>query len=65
MNENQRAALLISQSIAAIIEAMGMQAENEQRKTHGYSMAYTMEDFVALNERFGLYHNQALSLLQG
>lgn len=32
--------------VAAQIEAMGMQAENQQRAACGNSMAYTMEDFA-------------------
>lgn len=37
--------------VAAQIEAMGMQAENEQRKHKGEAMAYTMHDFARLENR--------------
>ena len=63
MDEQQRAAFLISQSVAALIEAMGMHAENMQRKHLGHSMAYTEDSFLRLIERSGVGHNAALNAL--
>ena len=39
---------------AAMIEAMGMQAENQQRLANGESIAYDLAAFVKLQERYGL-----------
>lgn len=63
MNEEQKAAFLNSQVACAMIEAMGMQAENEQRKACGLSMAYTEDSFVSLIDKHGIGHNAALSTL--
>ena len=63
MDEQQRAAFLISQSVAALIEAMGMHAENMQREQLGHSMAYTEDSFLRLIERSGVGHNAALNAL--
>lgn len=57
------AAYLNSQVACAMIEAMGMQAENEQRKANGLSIAYVEKDFVALIDKYGLGHNSVITLL--
>jgi len=65
MSEEQRIAYLNAMVATAMIEAIGMQAENMQRKVVGSSMAYTMDDFVKITERMGIHHNGALNVLQG
>jgi hypothetical protein len=65
MNENQRAAMLFSQSVSAMIEAMGMVAENEQRKVCGQSMVYTEDSFQELILRSGVGCNDARKTLMG
>jgi len=57
-------AFLISQSVAAMIKAMGMQAENKQREALGESMAYTEEQFCELIDEYGISHNAALIILR-
>jgi hypothetical protein len=64
MNENQRAAYLISQSAAAMIEAMGMQAENTQREHRGESLAYVEDDFQRVILKYGIGTNSAISYLR-
>ncbi len=59
----EKAAFIISQSVCAMIEAMGMQAENEQHKHFGHSMAYTAEAFVNLQALYGIEHNSVIRLL--
>ena len=49
MTEEQKAAYVNSQSICALIEAMGMTAENYQRVCRGESVAYIEADFVAMS----------------
>ena len=45
----------------AMITVMGMQAENDQRKALGHSMAYVENDFLAVIEENGIHHNAILS----
>ena len=52
-----------SQIACAMIEAMGMTAENEQRKHLGQSMAYTEEHFIKLIDRYSLGHNSVITYL--
>jgi hypothetical protein len=45
----------------AMITAMGMHAENEQRKVRGESMAYVSDDFERLINDNGIHHNAVLT----
>lgn len=60
MTRSQSSAYINSQAIAAQIEAMGMQAENDQRKAIGASMAYTEQDFIDLIDKYGIGHNSVV-----
>ena len=52
---------MVSASVAcAMIRAMGMQAENEQRKHRGEAMAYTEADFVALIDSEAIGYNSVV-----
>lgn len=62
MTPEQQAAYVISQSVSALIEAMGMTAENRHRLSVGNSVAYGEEAFQAVIERYGIQHNAILSL---
>ena len=55
---------LNSQIACAMIEAMGMQAENEQRKMFGNSLAYVEDDFQRLIGKYGLGQNSVITYLQ-
>lgn len=57
MTNEQKAAYVNSQTACAMIEAMGMQAENQQRERQGYSMAYGDKAFFDLIEKYGIHHN--------
>jgi hypothetical protein len=48
----------------AMIEAMGMQAENSQRSHLGLSMAYDDKAFNDVIEKYGIHHNAVLGALQ-
>jgi ABC-type uncharacterized transport system ATPase component len=65
MGEEQKAAFLMAQTVAAQIELAAMQAENETRTMQGYSLAYSEEDFLALIGKYGIGHNQAIMTLRG
>jgi len=45
MTENERAAYIFSQSVAALAKIEGMKAENMQRAAVGECMAYSDGDF--------------------
>lgn len=51
----------ITIAVQALIEAMGMVAENQQRIHRGESLAYTEESFNKLIEKHGIHHNGILS----
>lgn len=47
-DEIMKAAQLIANSSAALIEAMGMMSENIERANKGESLAYTEDQFMKL-----------------
>lgn len=51
MTPEQQAAFVNAMAVAALIEAMGMVAENELRKQQGHTIAYSEEAFQALVEQ--------------
>ena len=54
MDKTGAAAYVISQAAAAIIEALGMHAENQQRLACGCSVAYDQAAFVEVIAARGL-----------
>jgi len=64
MTVEQSAAYVQAQASAALIEAMGMHATNQQRAVEGASPAYTDVDFNALIERYGIHHNAVCGLFE-
>lgn len=62
MNREQRIAYIISQSAAALITAMAMQAENDQRKHLGQSMAYQEDAFLNVIDQHGIGTNSVLMM---
>jgi hypothetical protein len=57
------AAYINAQATCAMIEAMGMQAENKQREIQGYSIAYDDKAFFDLIEKYGIHHNATVATL--
>lgn len=57
MTEEQNAAYVSSQSACALIEAMGMVAENTHRQQCGKIIVYGEEAFNALINKYGIHHN--------
>ncbi len=55
-------AYAVTMAIETMVEAMGMQAENQLRLSKGESNAYAEDDFVELVNRNGCHHNGVLSL---
>ena len=52
-----------SQIACAMIEAMGMVADNQQRVSVGESPAWVLAHFLAVIEKYGIHHNAVLSTL--
>lgn len=64
MTPEQQAAYLFSQSSCALIEALGMQAENQLRAAKQEMPAYYGGDFERLITQYGISHNQAMDILR-
>ena len=56
-------AIITASAARAMIIALGMAAENAQRKHLGQSMAYTEDDFLLVIEREGISHNAVMNYL--
>jgi hypothetical protein len=56
-------AIVTASAARAMIMALGMAAENAQRKHRGESMAYTEDDFLLIIEREGIGSNAVLNYL--
>jgi hypothetical protein len=57
-------AFINSQAACAMIEALGMAADNQQRAVCGESPCWVLGDFVCLIDKYGISHNQVVSTLQ-
>ena len=55
-------AYAFTMAVETMVEAMGMQAENQHRLSRGESIAYTEQSFIDLVNRNGCHHNAVLSL---
>ena len=62
MTDGQKVAYVQAQAVAALIEAMGMVAENMQRDHQGFSMAYDAKAFQDVILGYGIHHNAVMSL---
>lgn len=65
MTEEQNAAYVFSQATCALIEAMGMIAENAYRASNGEATAYRDEAFNALINKYGIHHNAVVTTFGG
>jgi len=63
MDETQRAAFVISQSICCMAEMEAMKAENDARARRGYTQAFTSNQFMELPDKYGLGHNTIIQFL--
>ena len=59
-DEIMKAAQLIANSSAALIEAMGMMSENIERANRGESLAYTEDQFMKLIQDNGITYNDVI-----
>lgn len=54
----------ITMSVCALVKALGMVAENQDRLQKGQSIAYTESSFDKLIDEYGVHHNAVLSRWQ-
>lgn len=64
MTSEQQAAYIIAQAACAMAEVAGMQAENQQRITSGFSLAYTEQAFNDVILRNGIHHNAVIDFFR-
>lgn len=64
MDKEQRIAFINSQVVCATAAIEGMKAENSDRLSKGYSIAYDDEAFCKVPAEFGLEHNQVIEYLR-
>lgn len=64
MDKPEAVAYVQAMTACALIEAKGMEAENQHRLACGNSVAYGKEAFDALIEKYGIHHNAVLLLFQ-
>ena len=60
-HEAQKMVYVIGMAVGGLIEAMGMHAENQDRLSHGLSIAYTDEAFDKVRLDNGLHHNSLMT----
>ena len=65
MDEQQSAAYVFAMAIGGLIEAMGMQAKNQERLANGHTIAYDDAAFQKVVDGRGLHHNSVLTIFHG
>ena len=60
----KQAAYVISQSVCAMIRAMGMTATNQYRQNCGDQIAYDEGAFESVIREFGIHHNAVIETLK-
>lgn len=63
MTDEQNIAYVQAQTACALIEAMGMQAENKKCEIMGETPVYDFVSFNAVIEKYGIHHNAIISQL--
>lgn len=64
MTPEQEAAYVISQSVCALVEALGMMSENMQRVHRNESLIYVDIAFFDLITRYGIHPNAVLEVMR-
>jgi hypothetical protein len=63
MTSEEKAAVINAATARALIQAMGMQAENQARAQAGESPAYNEGHFYELIDREGIGHNAVYGMI--
>jgi hypothetical protein len=64
MSPEEKVAYINAQVACAMIQAMGMQAENEYRRKIGEPPRYRECDFGNLPVRFGIHHSALVAFFE-
>lgn len=64
-HEAQKMVYVIGMAVGGLIEAMGMQAENQVRMNRGEVLAYDNEAFNKVMLDHGLHHNTLITNIYG
>jgi len=64
MTKDEAVAYIHAQTACAMIEAMGMAAENKHRELCGEALAYREEAFDSVLLKYGIHHNDVLTTFQ-
>lgn len=64
MSEMDRAAFVVSQSAAALIEALGMFAHDARAEGAGNPRRYTEQNYLALIDKYAIGHNAVVGYLR-
>ena len=64
MIPEQQAAYVFSQSVSALIEALGMLSDNMDRARKGESQAWSNDEFNNLTNKYCIGHNAVLGFYQ-
>ena len=64
MTDEQKAAFIISQSAAAMIEALAMNTVNQFKMQEGSPPYYNQDDFRELEKKFCIGHNDVIGLFK-
>lgn len=62
MTENQKAAYIIAQSVAAYANIEGMKAHNQHQLAIGETMLYDEKAFAEVPQIFGINSDQVITL---
>ena len=65
MYQEEKPAYIMSQVACALIEALGMLAENQYRLNMEKQIAYDGDSFFKLIDEYHIGHNDIMSFLQG
>jgi hypothetical protein len=65
MTPEQQAAYVIAQAMCMMVEALGMQAQNQARIAEGEAPVFLKEQFDALITQYGVHHNGTIGLFTG
>jgi len=64
MTPEQKAAYIMAMAAEAMIEAMGMQAENQNREYRGQAPAYGEGDFIKMLRMKKIDHDSIMEVLR-
>ena len=64
MTDEQKAAFIHAQTVCAMAEIAGMQAENTYREMRGETIAYAGGSFDEIADKFGISGNAVLTLFR-